>query len=61
MGQRVSQRARGSVSTEAGITTIVSLSEIVNSNDKGTTPEHLVDKFGMMKAPIAATPVRARN
>lgn len=31
--------------TEAGITTIVAPSEIVNSNDKGTTPEYLVDKF----------------
>lgn len=32
-------------STEAGITTIVAPAQIVNSNDKGTTPEYMVDKF----------------
>lgn len=31
--------------TEAGITTIVAPSEIVNSNEKGTTPAYMVDKF----------------
>ncbi len=31
--------------TEAGIATIVAPAEKVNSNDKGTTPEYMVDKF----------------
>lgn len=30
---------------QAGITTIVAQQEIVNSNDKGTTPDYLVNKF----------------
>ncbi|MBK7041542.1 MAG: hypothetical protein IPH46_14020 [Bacteroidetes bacterium] len=31
--------------TDANITTIVAQQEIVNSNEKGTTPEYMVTKF----------------
>ncbi|MBK9301243.1 MAG: hypothetical protein IPN14_11700 [Bacteroidetes bacterium] len=36
--------------TDANITTIVAQQEIVNSNEKGTTPEYMVTKFVYNKA-----------
>jgi len=33
------------IAIKAGVTTIVALQEIVNSNEKGTTPDYLVTKF----------------